>query len=113
MRTALANVDHHDTSLYFHSAHLLETRPETCTRRYSRVYGYRYTAGTGAGRALSTHGFTHANAYSQMLTCSVQLVSTSSSYLDPYLQFCIYSTRAAAQARVRPKPAVTGGFGLA
>ncbi|KAG1841570.1 hypothetical protein F4604DRAFT_1685789 [Suillus subluteus] len=39
--------------------------------------------------------------------------STSSSYLNPYLQFYIYSTRAAAQARAEPKPAVTGGFGPA
>jgi hypothetical protein len=40
---------------------------------------------------------------------SVQLVSASSSYLDLYWQICIYST----QARAEPKPAVTGGFGLA
>jgi hypothetical protein len=44
---------------------------------------------------------------------SVQLVSASSSYLDPYWQICIYSTWAAAQARAEPKPAVTGGFGPA
>jgi hypothetical protein len=43
----------------------------------------------------------------------VQLVSASSSYLDPYWQICIYSTWAAAQARAEPKPAVTGGFGPA